>query len=406
MSSMNQAFVKAFSRRHATDNKMNSDASAKGSALQPDAMRVDPSVADSASVWIDSDDAEIPRTDAAQLSLRKPHTALGDASVRTTVVAFENTTDERLRSLQQIHTAYATSPPTEELAESTQRPATTPDSWQAPAEVDLPLVETRIDPPVTRTTTAQPDPAVDHQDPAPAESIEPAEEIPTFADTAASEENALATKSFRAAWEVDVFDIPNTVADLFFDGQLFQQIAERMLDAVNAGLGNVLVTSVRGGEGRSSVAIGMSMAAAAAGLRVALVDGDCQNPMLCDILRLELEHGWIDCVRGGLPIKEVAVHAIEDGVTLIPLMAPTGRVSAASAAESTQLVARLKEYFDLVIVDGPVGSSSDLDQRSGAFDSAVIVCDPGRTDESEIRQVANRLTVAGVRGIGMVENFT
>jgi MinD-like ATPase involved in chromosome partitioning or flagellar assembly len=147
------------------------------------------------------------------------------------------------------------------------------------------------------------------------------------------------------------------------------------------------------------------MAAAAAGLRVALVDGDCKAPTLCEILRLELEHGWIDCVRRGLPIKEVAVHAIEDGVTLIPLMAPSDVVGAASATETTRLIDRLRDYFDLVIVDGPVGSSSDIDQCGGAFDSAVIVCNPARTGGDEVKEVANRLTTAGVVGIGMVENF-
>lgn len=406
MSSMNQAFVKAFSRRHATEDKQQATTLPVAATPQPGVLKVDPSVADLAAVWVDDKDAEIARADVAESGLRKPHVGPGDASVRETVAASETSLDERLESLQQVHTAYANSSLSQELAQAVQWPATAPDSREAPGNVDVPVVETRIDPPVTRTTTAQPGPPTDDQDASTPEPIDPVDETPAIAETMVGEESVSAAESFRAAWEVDVFDIPNTVADLFFDGQLFQQIAERMLDAVNAGLGTVMVTSVRGGEGRSSVAIGMSMAAAAAGLRVALVDGDCHNPTLCEILRLELEHGWIDCIRRGLPIKEVAVHAIEDGVTLIPLMAPDGQVGTASAGETTQLIERLQEYFDLVIVDGPAGSSSDIDQCGGSIDSAVIVCNPSRTGADEIQDIASRLSVAGVLGIGIVENFT
>ncbi len=142
-------------------------------------------------------------------------------------------------------------------------------------------------------------------------------------------------KPFQAVWEVDVLDVPTTVADLFFEGRLFQQIAERISDAIDSGLNSVIVTSAQPGEGRSSVAIGLAMAAAAAGKRVALVDANLELPKLADELRLELQYGWVDTIRAGLPIKEVAVHAVEDGVTLIPLM-PHKEKNAATGYEVVQ----------------------------------------------------------------------
>ena len=80
-----------------------------------------------------------------------------------------------------------------------------------------------------------------------------------------------------------------------------------MSDAINSGLSSVIVTSAQSGEGRSSVAVGLAMAAAAAGNRVALVDANLELPKLADELRLELQHGWVDTIRAGLPIKEVAL---------------------------------------------------------------------------------------------------
>ncbi|MAI71230.1 MAG: hypothetical protein CMM01_09985 [Rhodopirellula sp.] len=212
-------------------------------------------------------------------------------------------------------------------------------------------------------------------------------------------------KPFQAVWEVDVLDVPTIVADLFFEGRLFQQIAERMSDAVDSGLNSVIVTSAQSGEGRSSVAIGLAMTAAAAGKRVALVDANLEQPKLADELRLELQHGWIDTIRAGLPMKEVAVHAVEDGVTLIPLK-PTKQNIAATGDELVQLVDLLEDKFDLLILDGPTSQSSQIDQCASAVDSAIIVRDTARTDAFAINDFSCRLRKSGIKGVGVVENFT
>lgn len=210
---------------------------------------------------------------------------------------------------------------------------------------------------------------------------------------------------FQAVWEVDVLDVPTTVADLFFEGTLFQQIAERISEAVESGLNSVIVTSTKAGEGRSSVAVGLAMAAAASGIRVALVDANAEQPTLADELGLELQYGWVDTIRAGLPIKEVAVHAVEDGVTLIPLMPPAGK-NAATGYEVVQLVELLKDKFELVILDGPTSQSVQIHQCASAVDSAIIVRDMTRTDTLAINEFSCRLRESGVQGVGVVENFT
>jgi Mrp family chromosome partitioning ATPase len=112
----------------------------------------------------------------------------------------------------------------------------------------------------------------------------------------------------------------------------------------------------------------------------------------------------VDTVRGGLPIKEVAVHAVEDGVTLIPLMPPHGR-TAATAFEVVQLLELLKSKFELVVIDGPAGNSPNIHQCASAVDSAVIVRDASRTDTLAINEFSYRLRESGVQGVGVVENF-
>lgn len=462
MSSIDQAFVKAFSRRNRGESPRQQPSPQPVEltvVAEPGSLKVDPSVAQSASVWVDPVENEIVRADSSDAVVPKPHVAPGDTHVSVSSVSSDSEMDERIESLQHVHTSFASGAVSQEVADSLQIPVIVDEEPVAPLAPHAPIVETRIDPPVSRTQIPSPpsrkeSPAV--EEPAPAVEAptveepafeEPAIEVPALeepvvqqpafeelpveeiagepeiqpiaADTIAPLSSTppsppastplpidtAPAPPFRAAWEVDVFDVPNTVADLFFEGQLFQQIAERMLDAVSTGLSNMLVTSVNPGEGRSSVAIGIAMAAAAAGVRVALVDGDGDDPTLADTLRLDLEQGWTETTRNGLPIKEVAVHAVEDGVTLFPLMRPAHLDEAATADESMQLMTLLNDRFDLVIVDGPAGKSPKLGLWAEAFDSAVIVCNPNRTAAESIREVADRLEQAGIQGIGLVENF-
>ena len=205
-------------------------------------------------------------------------------------------------------------------------------------------------------------------------------------------------------WEVDVFDVPTTVADLFFAGKLFGDLGVRMSEAATGGLQSIMVTSTESGEGRSSVAIGMALAAASTGMKVALVDADVQNPTLVDDLRLDVEFGWIESIRSGLPLSEVAIHAIEDGVTLIPLLAASD--NEAGPAETIQLIERLQSHFDMVIIDGPPSDSLPLYRVAPVVDSALVVRDVTRVSADAINAFALRLRDAGVKGVGVVENFT
>ena len=325
--------------------------------------------------------------------------------------------------MQHIHTAYATAYADASVLSEIQsfaiEPATEqdpvfPERDEAGRETETSPLSNDLTPPHEEEAPEEIFQAPTGDIPAPqmtdsvastaAPSVEDPQEHPVYLPTEEESREPLTIAPFQAVWEVDVFDVPTPVADLFFEGTLFQQIAERMSEAVGSGLSSVLVTSTKAGEGRSSVAIGIAMAAAATGIRVALVDADTDDPTLADDLRLELQYGWVDTVRGGLPIKEVAVHAVEDGVTLIPLMPPSGR-NAATAFEVVQLVELLKDKFELVIIDGPTAQSAHIHQCASIVDSAIIVRDMARTDTLAINEFSYRLRESGVLGVGVVENF-
>jgi Mrp family chromosome partitioning ATPase len=458
MSSMNQEFVTAFARR---DQARQSVARSNQTAPRTTAtneeigsLTLDPSVADTAQLWVDAAESQIARTDIAQTDPPEPH-------LRSQAEPAAEPHDLGLGSLPHMHTEYATAfplAPTTPAAEPTAMPEPTatmePTAMPEPtAEVEAAATARSI---ATATPTIVEEPAAKTAPPVAARPTSAAVSPPRMdAQSVVAEQPTIANRiytkgpgvehpaaanvwppqpapatdftrmrvddpvgrtsappigglhsitPFDAAWEVDVFDIPPCVADLFFEGALFQQITDRMSEAVSTGLKSLLVTSTKPREGRTSAAIGIAMAAGAAGIRVALVDADTETPTLADDLRLDLQYGWVDTIRGGLPIKEVAVNAIEDGVTLIPLMPPYGRTGA-TADEVIRLIDLLKSKFELIILDGPSGRSSNLHPLVTLVDSAVIVRDVRRTDTTDINEFSYRLHECGVSGVGVVENF-
>ena len=480
MSSMDQAFVRAFSRRRlATPNQPNERPAETPPVEREEesgSLQLDRSVTGSAEVWVD----QIARADQANEEIPRPHVdsavsfelprvepkqvepkqhepmqqeASGDpvdAPHEAQPIPSDTTPGETPANpdpLQHIHTAYAGvfADPSWIAAHTSAQGDVQPDHEAPMSEPEVEQSETfggasvdslaRLDSLAPFDTTAaavevetEAVPAIVEEEPlGPSddvvEQIPTVETEPTWNETSAAmsevAENSEVVENsegvegsdpdttyvpFQAVWEVDVFDVPTPVADLFFEGALFQQIAEQMSEAVGSGLRTVLVTSARPGEGRSSVAIGTAMAAAAAGIRVALVDADTESPSLADELRLELQYGWVDVIRRGLPIKEIAVQAIEDGVTLIPLM-PPGVRQAATAFEMVQLVDLLKSNFELIILDGPTSLSKCLQPCASKVDSAIIVRDVTQSNELAVSDLARSLQAAGVRGVGVVENF-
>lgn len=423
MSSTDQAFIQAYARRKRgsvkkptqTERKIGSANSQAGAERSPLRVWVDPlgnhARADNAEAsaprpHVEQDPDSRPATERSVNAMHHIHTAYASAFSDVLTPDIAPAVAAQAFSGQEIAMPGRLAPPVAE-AQAPEAPAPQAPAPQAPAPR-----QPASDPPIRHQADRLHDEIFNRADPghqhtpAPTnrrnlEVAPPNSATPTTARSTPAQVQA----PFQAAWEVDAFEIPANVVELFFEPILFQQIAERIATVVSSGLGSILVTSTKPGEGRSSVAMGLAMAAAATGIRVVLIDADTEHPTLADELRLDLEYGWIDTIRGGLPIKEIAVHAIEDGVTLIPLMPPQGQ-GTATAYEVSKLIDSVKDKFELVIVDGPSGASMNLHQCAAAVDSAIIVRDVNGTDSLSVNEFASRLTESGVRGVGLVENFS
>lgn len=255
--------------------------------------------------------------------------------------------------------------------------------------------------------------AVAEQDQATISNTEAAE-VPTATSRAKSLENDLRkakVRIFNPVWEVDSFQWPDICLELLQQrAETMELVARNLSEACQEGLQVLAITSPRSGEGRTTVACCLAKLAGSRGLNVAIVDGDIENPTLSYQTNLEVEQDWKTAILNQLPLEEVAVHSIDDQVTLVPLVAPIDRHEMSTNDNRIELMLQeLSESFDLVIVDmGHMESSrslvTSLSER-GVISAVVAVVDRRSSNRIQVEDCLRRLRQTGVASIGLVENF-
>jgi Mrp family chromosome partitioning ATPase len=213
----------------------------------------------------------------------------------------------------------------------------------------------------------------------------------------------------QPAWEVDRFQWPEHCKQLLSpQNQYLADVGQRLSVAARDGLNILAVTSTRRGEGRTTLALCLARAAAAAGVKVALVDADLENPQLVNELGVEAATGWHDVVLNKQPLSEAAIVSLEDRFTFFPWLENSDLKSLNDPAVTRVLKAIAAEHT-LVILDlGPVpGRETQLfeDGEACPIDAAILVRDVRWTSALEAQRVASQLIAAGTGSVGIAENF-
>jgi Mrp family chromosome partitioning ATPase len=299
-------------------------------------------------------------------------------------------------------------------------------TWEAPdepAEANLPSAASDAPPSSVDVETPRLHEAKS-QIPAPHFTVaKPAEELrePPLAAVPSSLPRE-AGPGFNPSWEVDAFMWPELTDRLLRrETRRFTLLTEKLADVARSGRNVVAVTSPVREQGRTTLALCLARRAAAAGLNVAVVDADFENPCLAQRLRVNPTCGWQDTLAARLPLAEAAVHSTRDGVTLLPLrVASIGRDDDAALDPTavTELIDQLSRCFDLVILDmepvdaEEVSDTADATEPESAASAgglhaalvALLVVDPA-SDERQLHSAVAQLRSARIETLGVVENF-
>ena len=167
----------------------------------------------------------------------------------------------------------------------------------------------------------------------------------------------------------------------------------------------IVVASGKGGTGKSTVCICLSVALVKQGKKVLLIDSDCGMRGL-DIM-LDIEQDILfdasDAVCGNCSFGE-AIYKSRHNKNLFLMAAPFDAENELCPSVFRQLVNSVKNNFDYVIIDSPAGISSGFVTAAAPADKALIVTNAEPTSVRGGLKVRKKLEALGVKNQRLVIN--
>ena len=137
----------------------------------------------------------------------------------------------------------------------------------------------------------------------------------------------------------------------------------------------LVVTSGKGGVGKSTVAVNLAVSLARRGKKTVVIDADTGLRSLDVLLGMENDvvYDLTDVVEGVCKLRQ-AVVKVRDVDNLSMLAAAQLRdMSSVSREQMEKVVSELKEQFDYVIIDCPAGVDLGFRVAVAGADRAIIV---------------------------------
>lgn len=172
----------------------------------------------------------------------------------------------------------------------------------------------------------------------------------------------------------------------------------------------ILITSADAGEGKSLTALNLATAMAMDGKNVLLIDCDLRRPTQHELSEVPQQPGLVDLLSH---TGDLDVHLHETlhfgGVTGLSVLTAGAQTSnppeLLGSVENRELLAALKERFDLIILDSPpVLALADTQVLSSLTDGVLLVVAAGSTATERILRAERVLRHSGARVLGTVFN--
>ena len=140
----------------------------------------------------------------------------------------------------------------------------------------------------------------------------------------------------------------------------------------------IVVTSGKGGVGKTTTTANIGAALANLGANVCLVDMDIGLRNLDILMGLEnrVVYNLVDVIEGTCKLKQALIKDKKlPNLCLMPA-AQTRDKTAVNAEQCEKLITDLAELFDFVVVDCPAGIESGFQNSISAADEAIVVVTP------------------------------
>jgi septum site-determining protein MinD len=168
----------------------------------------------------------------------------------------------------------------------------------------------------------------------------------------------------------------------------------------------ILVTSGKGGTGKTMFSVNMGALLAQHGCKVMLIDMDMglRNMDLYLGMENKVVYNIMDVISGICRIKKAMIK-VRGSENLFFMAASPGRDDRdITPLHMKVLCDKLGKYFDYIIIDCPAGIGDMLDVAISAADTAVIVTEPQASSLRDADITERYLQEHGIKKIGIVVN--
>jgi Mrp family chromosome partitioning ATPase len=180
-----------------------------------------------------------------------------------------------------------------------------------------------------------------------------------------------------------------------------------LLQTLRAGLKNgngvLLLTGLKPRVGTSAVLLNLAvLAAQAQKLRVMLIDGHSQRPVLAQRLGQSASAGFMDVLDGAVALEQAILKTEIGALHLLPTGASNKMHRPLTGDAMSWLIAWLRERYDLILIDGPTAEeAAGLAVHLPHADGVYLVLPRGATAAGH-EGIAQTLRRMGGRLCGLI----
>ena len=160
----------------------------------------------------------------------------------------------------------------------------------------------------------------------------------------------------------------------------------------------IVITSGKGGVGKTTATASIGAALAMEGKKVAVVDMDIGLRNLDVVMGLEnrIVFNVVDAVKGKCKLRQAAIKDRRiDNLYLIPASQSDNK-DVLTPNQMVKFAKQLRQSFDFILMDCPAGIERGFENAVAAADEAVVVCTP---EVSAVRDADRIIGLLYAKGI-------
>lgn len=168
----------------------------------------------------------------------------------------------------------------------------------------------------------------------------------------------------------------------------------------------IVVTSGKGGVGKTTTSANVGTGLAAMGKRVVLIDTDIGLRNLDVVMGLEnrIVYNLVDVVEGKCRVKQALIRDKRHPNLYLMPSAQTRDKTSVRPEQMVRMIAQLREQFDYIILDCPAGIEQGFKNAIAGADRALVVTTPEVSAIRDADRIIGLLEAEEFKQIELVVN--